>query len=417
LLLDLAHRNKEKNLGQAKGQAKGLTESQLLSNQCLGADTLVQLLKNYARSLDIKSKISVGIIGFPNVGKSSVINSLKRSKAVGVGARAGFTKNVSEVVLDSNITLIDCPGIIFSSEMSESEAALRNCVNFDQLDDYVLPVQALLDRCNHDTLVQIYKIPMFKDTPEFIRSVAQRRGKIGKGGIPSEEAGARLILKDWNTGRIPYYTVPPGLEEQALTRALNAKIVSDWSEQFQLREVMELERTTVLDKLKDLSLGKNDSLLFAKPAKSTTLRPDDMFMDLGREDEPEEAQDVTMMDTNAQPQQQDKMKSESEETEGDSVNKEKIIPKTLIASIKEKKEPPAKKRKVARDIEDLQRNAALKKEFQLDKKEVKKMEKEANENNMDVPLQDTKYDFGVDFWKSPIVPPTPNVLTTQQSPK
>jgi nuclear GTP-binding protein len=106
----------------------------------------MSLLKNYARSSNMKQSINVGIIGFPNVGKSSVINSLKRERAVNVGARAGVTTTTQEIILDKNVKLIDCPGIIFSSEMSESDAALRNCLNLDQLDDFTLPVQAILNR-------------------------------------------------------------------------------------------------------------------------------------------------------------------------------------------------------------------------------------------------------------------------------
>jgi nuclear GTP-binding protein len=43
-------------------------------SECLGADTLLTLLKNYNRSLGMKKTITVGIIGIPNVGKSSLIN-------------------------------------------------------------------------------------------------------------------------------------------------------------------------------------------------------------------------------------------------------------------------------------------------------------------------------------------------------
>ena len=73
-----------------------------------GADTLLQLIKNYARSHDIKRAVTVGVIGYPNVGKSSIINSLKRSKAVGVSATPGFTRCMQEVSLDAKVTLLDC---------------------------------------------------------------------------------------------------------------------------------------------------------------------------------------------------------------------------------------------------------------------------------------------------------------------
>lgn len=49
-----------------------------------GADTLLELLKNYARNAGLKSSLTVGVVGLPNVGKSSVINSLKRTRAAQV---------------------------------------------------------------------------------------------------------------------------------------------------------------------------------------------------------------------------------------------------------------------------------------------------------------------------------------------
>lgn len=69
--------------------------SVLSSNICLGADSVLQLLKNYCRTdSGVRTSITVGIIGYPNVGKSSIINSLKRSRAVGVSSTAGFTRAI-----------------------------------------------------------------------------------------------------------------------------------------------------------------------------------------------------------------------------------------------------------------------------------------------------------------------------------
>lgn len=77
------------NLGQSNVSAQLATDALLSGSECLGADNLIKLLKNYCRNSKMKTSITVGVVGFPNVGKSSVINSLKRSKVCGVGATPG----------------------------------------------------------------------------------------------------------------------------------------------------------------------------------------------------------------------------------------------------------------------------------------------------------------------------------------
>jgi hypothetical protein len=84
------------------------------------------------------------IVGYPNVGKSSLINSLKRTRAVGVAPTPGFTKTLQEVRLDKQIRLIDSPGVIFSSAEKDPTLLLRNCIRVEELDD---PVQAGMSFC------------------------------------------------------------------------------------------------------------------------------------------------------------------------------------------------------------------------------------------------------------------------------
>ena len=61
------------------------------------------------------------------MGKSSLINSLKRTRVAAVGNTPGVTKSLQEVQLDKNVKLIDSPGIVFSAGGSAA-SALRNCV-------------------------------------------------------------------------------------------------------------------------------------------------------------------------------------------------------------------------------------------------------------------------------------------------
>ena len=130
------------NLGQSTVSIAKASEDMLNSAECLGADTLVKLLKNYCRNSNIKTAITVGVVGFPNVGKSSVINSLKRSKACSVGSTPGVTKVAQEIHLDKNIKLLDCPGIVFSRSSNPADSAnvvLRNCIKVELIEDPIAP--------------------------------------------------------------------------------------------------------------------------------------------------------------------------------------------------------------------------------------------------------------------------------------
>ncbi|KAM4879969.1 guanine nucleotide-binding protein-like 3-like protein isoform 2-T2 [Sylvia borin] len=80
-----------RNLKQTRKSAMTAPEDVLAGGACLGAERLLHVLKNYGRCGEAKSSITVGVVGYPNVGKSSLINSLKRSRACVVGATPGVT--------------------------------------------------------------------------------------------------------------------------------------------------------------------------------------------------------------------------------------------------------------------------------------------------------------------------------------
>jgi len=272
-------------------------ENATSSTSAVGMDGLLQLLKNYARTGGTggksKTTIVVGVIGYPNVGKSSIINALKRTRAVGVSSRPGFTTSMQEVVLDRNVRLLDSPGVVFNDQ----SAMLGNCIDPDSIEDPIPPVAAILKRCNHSTLLMAYNIPAFPpgDVLMFLAMVARTLGRVLKGGVPDKVAAARAVLRDWNSGKIPYFTPPPK-DGAAPDVAADAVVVAKFGKEFDLskfdKEVLnslkerdEMDFVQLEDGDSDAKIGasREDMAIFTGEAGSDS---DDEAMDEDSVDEP-----------------------------------------------------------------------------------------------------------------------------------
>lgn len=89
----------------------------------------------------------------------------------------GFTKNVQEIQIDSKVTLLDSPGVIFSEE-GEKSLVLRNIIKIENVVDPISPIEEIMKKVNKTDLLLLYKIPDFKNANEFIINVAMSRGKL-----------------------------------------------------------------------------------------------------------------------------------------------------------------------------------------------------------------------------------------------
>jgi len=233
-------------LGQAKINMKQ-AEQQITTSKCVGADTLMALLGNYCRNKDIKTSIRVGVVGMPNVGKSSLINSLKRSKACNVGGTPGVTKAMQEVQLDSKVKLLDSPGLVMAGgNRNDASVALRNAIKVENLEDPVTPVVAILARVPRNHLMLQYRLGHFKDCSEFLALLAIQMGKLKRGGVPDREKAARIVLGDWNSGKIKYFTHPP----EAAESTMQAEIVTQFATEFSLDSLDQKDEMDTLPAVK-----------------------------------------------------------------------------------------------------------------------------------------------------------------------
>ncbi|CAK8690488.1 unnamed protein product [Clavelina lepadiformis] len=267
--------SQKSNLTQCKVPLK-LINAELLSttSQCVGADSLLKLLSNYCRQHDVETSITVGVVGFPNVGKSSVINSLKRTKACNVGAMPGITKAMQEVTLNKNIKILDCPGIVMATGTNDTAVILRNCVKIESLDDPVTPVAAILSRCNKQQIMMRYNVVDYEDALEFLEQLAHRKGKLKKGGVPNIDFAAKSILQDWNSGKISYYTHPP--QDKGNTH-VDAKIVEKMTKEFDWNG-LEKDNVKALNAVKGCP-SESHSILFESSG------PTSVGMDIAKDDD------------------------------------------------------------------------------------------------------------------------------------
>ncbi|NXK70785.1 GNL3L protein, partial [Sylvietta virens] len=128
-----------RHLKQSWMPADTAPEGVLAGGACVGAESLLHILRNYERCDGARTSITVGV--------SSLINSLKRSRTCEVGATPGVTRCLQAVQLDRHIRLLDCPGVVLDSGDPPAAAPLRGALAPQRLRDPLAPACAILRRC------------------------------------------------------------------------------------------------------------------------------------------------------------------------------------------------------------------------------------------------------------------------------
>lgn len=184
-----------------------------------GKGDLIGLFRQFASLHKDKKQISIGVVGYPNVGKSSLINALKSKKVCDVAPIAGETKVWQYISLMKGIYLIDCPGVVHPQNETDTDIVLKNVVRIENIQEPESHIQELMKRVDEGFLKKHYKLDSWEDSVDFLEQLAKRMGKLSKGGLPDTNATARMVLTDWLRGRLPYYVKPPKYDEEMEAKA------------------------------------------------------------------------------------------------------------------------------------------------------------------------------------------------------
>jgi len=151
------------------------------------------------------SSIKVGILGYPNVGKSSIINALKGRRAAPVSSMNGYTTSIRKV-RSSKIILLDTPGVIPYSDTSKNNTshakhAMIGSIDHTKEKDPDIIAMKLLEEFP-GVIEKYYGVGVEEDKEYTLTTIAQKRNFKSAGNKPDILRASRMILKDWQTGKI-----------------------------------------------------------------------------------------------------------------------------------------------------------------------------------------------------------------------
>ncbi|KAG9783900.1 nuclear/nucleolar GTP-binding protein, partial [Aureobasidium melanogenum] len=181
-----------------------------------GKGSLITLLRQFSTLHASRKQISVGFIGYPNTGKSSIINTLRKKRVCTVAPIPGETKVWQYITLMKRIYLIDCPGVVPPSHGdSEEDILLRGVVRVENVEHPAQYIEAVLRRTQTRHIERTYEMKASEynnDPMEFLSILARKGGRLLKGGEPDVDGVAKMVLNDFLRGKIPWFTPPPKRE-------------------------------------------------------------------------------------------------------------------------------------------------------------------------------------------------------------
>ena len=162
---------------------------------------ITMLKKEILKSFRDKQLV-VGVLGYPNTGKSSVINALKGKSSAPVSSQSSHTRGLQKISISKKILLIDSPGVYAYSDNDEVNLALIGSKSYHQIKD------------PEGVAYELVKLPEVKsfygvdgnDELEILEDIANKLNLKKRGNVPDTARASIRIIQDWQSGKIIAHT-------------------------------------------------------------------------------------------------------------------------------------------------------------------------------------------------------------------
>ncbi|MBW9220700.1 50S ribosome-binding GTPase [Methanothermococcus sp. SCGC AD-155-M21] len=203
-----------------------------------GTKILRDIIKRYIHSKNIKEG-KVGVLGYPNVGKSSLINSLTGKRSAISGLVAGLTKGEQWINLTKNIKLLDTPGII--EPRDEDELIILGALRYEKIENPIGPALKILkniysldkDIINKQYNVDIKEASQINEEEgglHILEKIGKELNYLKKGGTIDILRTAKTIIKDYQEGKLSPYNKE--IKKYGQERGENIDIIAKYLDGF-----------------------------------------------------------------------------------------------------------------------------------------------------------------------------------------
>jgi hypothetical protein len=167
----------------------------------LGTMMLLRKINELARGKDVV----VGVLGYPNTGKSSLINALKGRGSTSTSPQAGHTRALQKIRVSDTVVVLDAPGIIPREDSDDKVLhethAFLGTVDVHKLKEPDIALSRLMQE--YPGLIERhFSVPVSDDFDATIAFIAMKKNLVGVGGKPDVLRASRAILRDFQTGKI-----------------------------------------------------------------------------------------------------------------------------------------------------------------------------------------------------------------------